>query len=155
MISFSAGSLSLIVSAVNVTTLTAGLVLIVVVTLWITGFLCLLNIALAVLFRKRHKKEVLSYYVAGGVELIIFVVALLVYIGVIATIPFHLPPGLPVNQAEIGAALALGIGLFPAAYWHRVNLSDLPNRIAEDGRTMKEHNAGVHVREGSHGEWMN
>src|SRR6266568_3764150 len=79
---------------------------------------------------------------------------LLVYLGIIATAPFHLVHGLPINQAEIGAALAIGIGLFPAAYWHRVNLSDLPSRIAQDGRTMKQQNAGRVHDISHHGEWM-
>lgn len=153
MISSFLGLLTL--AATTVPILPANLALIVVITLWITGFLCLLNIALAVIFRARKKKEVWSYYAACGVELVIFVLALLFYIGVIAVLPFHLPPGLPVNQGEIAAALAIGIGLFPAAYWHRVNLSDLPSRIAEDGRAMKEHEGGVHIRKGSPGEWMN
>jgi len=121
-------------------------------SLWMTGFLCLLNIALAVIYRKKVKKEVFSYYAAFIVELAIFAFALLIYIGVISSIPYHLPPGLPINRAGIGAALALGIGLFPAAYWHRINLSDLPGRIAQDGKVIKERSSGVHLPPG---EWMN
>src|SRR5260370_32873548 len=125
---------------------------IVPVALWSTGFLCALNVALALIFRKRPKREVLSYGIACGVELAIFAFALLFYLGVIAQVPYHLPPGLPFNRAQIGAALAIAIGLFPAAYWHRVNLSELPGRIAQDGKVMKHRNAGVHVPPG---EWMN
>jgi hypothetical protein len=153
--SFHTGSLSLILSDFSASTLPANLAVIVPLTLGITGFLCLLNIALAILFRKRHKQEVLTYYAACVVELLIFVVTLLIYIGVISTAPFHLLHGLPINQAEIGAALAIGVGLFPAAYWHRVNLSDLPARIAQDGREMKKQNAGRIHDISQHGEWMN
>jgi hypothetical protein len=136
------------------TKLSANLTLIVSVTLWITGFLCLLNIALAIFYRKRKKQEVLSYCASCVIELAIFVVALLFYTGTLTSVPFHLPPGLPFNEAEITAALAIGIGLFPAAYWHRVNLSELPERIAEDGRAMKENQGGVSVHKAP-GEWMN
>jgi hypothetical protein len=153
--SFNTGSLSLSQTTLRVSTLPANLAVIVPLTLGITGFLCLLNILLAILFRKRHKKEVLTYYAAFAIELAIFVVTLLVYLGTISTTPFHLMHGLPFNQAEIGAALAIGIGLFPAAYWHRVNLSDLPSRIAQDGRTMKQQNAGRIHDISQHGEWMN
>jgi fatty acid desaturase len=143
------------VFAANASGLPANLVLIVSITLWVTGLLCLLNVALAIVFRKRKWREVVSYYTACIIELLVFVLALLFMIGVIKSAPFHLPPDLPFNQGEIAAALAIGIGLFPAAYWHRVNLSDLPERIAEDGRTMKEHRAGVSVHNSLPGEWMN
>ncbi|GAC1356581.1 MAG: hypothetical protein NVS2B12_07670 [Ktedonobacteraceae bacterium] len=129
--------------------------LVVPIALWLAGFLCLLNIALAIIFRKNPLLEVVSYFAAGGVELLIFVLALLVSLGVISKLPFYLPPSLPINQAEIAAALAIGIGLFPAAYWHRINVSELPKRIAEDGKTMKTHQESVHVRSGKPGEWMN
>lgn len=155
MTSFSSGFLLANALATTSSGLSANLVLIVAITLWITGFLCILNISLAVFFRKRAGREVLSYCAACIIELAIFVCALLFFVGVLQRVPFHLPPGLPFNQGEIAAALAVGIGLFPAAYWHRVNLSDLPARIAEDGKAMKEHNAGVSVRKGKPGEWMN
>jgi hypothetical protein len=135
--------------------LPANLAVIVPLALGITGFLCMLNIGLAILYRKRQKQEVLTYYAAFGIELAIFVVTLLIYIGIISTTPFHLIHGLPINQAEIGTALAIGIGLFPAAYWHRVDLSDLPARIAQDGREMKKQNAGRVHDISHHGEWMN
>jgi hypothetical protein len=127
------------------------------VTLWITGFLCLLNIVLAILYRARKRKEVISYYAACLLELAVFVFALLFYLGVITQrqIPYPLPPKLPVNRAEIAAALAIGIGLFPAAFWHRINLSELPGRIAADGNTMKGRGAGVRVKQRGPGEWMN
>jgi hypothetical protein len=120
--------------------------------LGVTGFLCLLNILLAIVFRSNRRKEIFSYYAAFACELIVFIVALLVLLGVIAGSLFRLPQGLPFNQAEIGVALAIGIGLFPAAYWHRINLSELPKRIAEDGKTM---NDKVRVRDSMPGEWMN
>ncbi len=125
------------------------------IALWLAGFLCLLNIVLAILFRKNPRLEVTSYYVACGIEFVILVLILLVHIGIISKLPFYLPPSLPINQAEIAAALAIGIGLFPAAYWHRINVSELPKRIAEDGKTMKSHQDSVHVRSGKPGEWMN
>lgn len=126
------------------------------VSLWITGFLCLLNIGLAMFFRQQGKKEVITYYLACIFELLMFVLALLIQFDVItqARIPFHLPSGLPVNQAELAAALAVGIGLFPAAYWHRINLQDLPKRIAEDGKSFEANNARVRIRSGPN-EWMN
>src|SRR5436190_2645528 len=124
------------------------------ITLWITGFLCLLNIALAILYRTRKRKEVISYYTVCLLELAVFVFALLFYLGVITQrqIPYPLPPKLPVNRAEIGAALAIGIGLFPAAFWHRINLAELPSRIAADGSTMKAHDAGIRVKQRGPGE---
>jgi hypothetical protein len=127
------------------------------VTLWITGFLCLLNIGLAIFFRQRSKKEMFSYSLACIFELAIFALALLIQFDVITTaqVPFHLPAGLPVNQAELAAALAIGLGLFPAAYWHRINLSELPKRIAEDGKTFKTNQPGVKIRNSGPNEWMN
>jgi hypothetical protein len=62
---------------------------------------------------------------------------------------------LPVDRAQVGAALAIGIGLFPAAYWHRINISDLPRRISEDAKAMNKRTAGVRVRNSEPGEWMN
>lgn len=127
------------------------------VTLWITGFLCLLNIGLALFFRQQKRKEIITYYLACGFELVIFVLALLILFDVItsANLPLHLPSGLPINLAELATALAIGIGLFPAAYWHRINLSDLPKRIAEDGKTFKANSAGVRIRNSGPNEWMN
>ena len=121
--------------------------------LWISGFLCLLNIGLAIFFRKNRRLEVLSYYAALIFQLALFIAALLAMLHVISGSFFRLPNKLPFNQAEIGAILAIGIGLFPAAYWHRINLSELPKRIAEDGKAMKETN--VRVRNSTPGEWMN
>jgi hypothetical protein len=127
----------------------------IIVILWMSGFLCVLNIALAVVFRKRPLKEVWSYYAACGVELALFVFALLLHFSIIPHIPYHLPSNSPITRADIGAALALSIGLFPAAYWHRTNVSDLPGRIAQDAQTVKDRGGGVHVRRSSPGEWMN
>lgn len=126
------------------------------ITLWITGFLCFLNIILAFFFRKQHRKEVISYYVVCTVEMFIFAFAVLFYLGVItrSQIPYPLPPKLPINRAEIAAALAIGIGLFPAAYWHSINLSELPGRIAEDGKMLKNREESIHIKRGP-GEWMN
>jgi hypothetical protein len=125
------------------------------VSLWITGFLCLLNIVLAIFYRTRNKKEVISYYTACLLELAVFVFALLFCLGVItqSQVPYPLPPGLSVNRAEIAAALAIGVGLFPAVLWHGINLSELPKRIAEDGKTLKGQSAGVRVKRPE--EWVN
>jgi len=126
------------------------------VTLCITGFLCFLNILLAFFFRKRHKKEIVSYYIVCGVEMAIFAFAILFYFGVItkSQIPYPLPPKLPINRAEIAAALAIGIGLFPAAYWHSINLSELPGRIAEDGKMLRNREESIRIRS-KPGGWMN
>ena len=123
-------------------------------TLGITGFLCVLNGFFAAMFRKRHIREMLSYLVAGLLELAIFGVALALRFGILTTIPYHLPPGLPFNRAEIGAALAVGIGLLPAAYWHRTSATRLRVRIAEDAKIIKEHDS-VHVRTNTSEDWMN
>jgi hypothetical protein len=136
-------------------TLSDRLSLLIAITLWISGFLFILNIGLAVFYRQRMKREVLSYYLSCSLELAIFVFALLIHFGVITQVPYHLPPGLSVNRAEIGAALAIGIGLFPAAFWHRINVSDLPERIAKDAQVMKDRDGGVHIRKNAPGEWMN
>jgi hypothetical protein len=126
------------------------------ITLWITGFLCFLNIILALFFRKRHKKEVISYYTVCAVEMVIFAFAVLFYLGVItrSQIPYPLPPKLPINRAEIAAALAIGIGLFPAGYWHSINLSELPGRIAEDGKMLRNREGSIRINRAP-GEWMN
>ncbi|GCE25700.1 hypothetical protein KDA_11840 [Dictyobacter alpinus] len=126
------------------------------VVLWVTGFLCLLNIGLAIFYRRNKRIEILSYYGACAFELLLFIGALLVMLHVISQSLFRLPQGLPINQAEIGVALAIGLGLFPAAYWHRINLSELPKRINEDGKNMNEAQARVRIRDRSiPGEWMN
>ncbi len=126
------------------------------ITLWVTGFLCLLNVGLAILYRQRQAKEVASYYAVFAFELIIFVFALLLRIGVITHVPFPLPPGLPFNRAEIGATIAIGVGLFPATFWHRTSFSDVGARMAEDAKTMKDRDGGVKIgRKNAPGEWMN
>ena len=125
-------------------------------TLWITGFLCFLNIGLAILYRGRQAKEVASYYAVFAFELVIFVFALLLHMGVITHVPFPLPPNLPINRAEIGAALAIGVGLFPATFWHRTSFSDIGARMAEDAKVMKDRDGGVKIgRKSAPGEWMN
>jgi hypothetical protein len=115
-----------------------------------------LNVLLALFFRKRNKKEVISYYTVCVVEMAIFAFAILFYFGMItrAQIPYPLPPRLPINRAEIAAALAIGIGLFPAAYWHSINLSELPSRIAEDGKALRNREGSIHINRAP-GEWMN
>jgi len=141
-------------SSVNKTFLTFGNMI--TATLWITGFLCLLNIGLAILYRGRQTKEIASYYAAFTFELIIFVFALLLHIGSITHVPFPLPPGLPFNRAEIGATIAVGIGLFPATFWHRTSFSEVGVRMAEDAKTMKDRDGGVKIGpKHTPGEWMN
>ena len=127
----------------------------VTLVIWVAAFLCLLNIFLAIIYRNKPLRERVTYYLACLFELVVFVLALLLTLHVTSVI-YHLPPGLPINQAEIGAALTIGIGLFPAAYWHRVNLAELPKRIAADSATMKDAEANVQIRKSSApGEWMN
>lgn len=133
----------------------ANVINLVLVTLWVTGFLCLLNIGLAILFRKNTPRELVSYYIVCVVELAIFVFVLLFHLGVIKQIPYHLPPGLPFDRAEIGATLAIGLGLFPAAYWHRMTLSDLGTRMEADAKIIRERDGGVRIRENGPGGWMN
>ncbi len=124
-------------------------------TLVITGFLCVLNVAFAVMFRKRRIREILSYIAVGLLELGIFVLASLLRFGILTHIPYDLPPGLPFNRAEIGAAIAIGIGLFPAAYWHRTSVSQVRERMAHDAHVLKQQDDGVRVRSNAPGEWMN
>ena len=124
-------------------------------TLVITGFLFILNVVFAVIFRKRHLTEVLSYIAASLLESGFFVFTLLLRLGVLSHIPYHLPPHLPFNRAEIGAAIAIGVGLFPAAYWHRTSVSQMRERMANDAKVLKERDGGVHVRSTAPGEWMN
>ncbi len=129
--------------------------LLISLTLWISLFLCLLNIALAIVFRKRQTWELVSYGTACVVELAVFVFALLLHLTLITKVPYHLPPGLPFDRTQIGAALTIAAGLFPAAYWHRINVSDLPKRIADDAKVIKDRDGGVRVRSDAPGEWMN
>ncbi len=124
-------------------------------TLVITGFLCVLNVAFAVMFRKRRITEILSYIAVGLLELGIFVFALLLRLGILTHVPYELPPGLPFNRAEIGAAIAIGIGLFPAAYWHRTSVSQVRERMAHDAHVLKQQDSSVRVRSNAPGEWMN
>lgn len=129
--------------------------LLITVTLWITGFLMLLNIVCAIVFRGRRPVEMLFYVAAALIELGIFLFALLLRLGILTHIPYHLPPGLPFDLAEIGAAIAVGIGLFPVSFWHRTSATQLRARIAKDAQDMHNHQAGVHVRSNAPGEWMN
>ena len=124
-------------------------------TLVITSFLCILNIAFAIVFRKRHLTEILSYIAASLLELGFFVFTLLLRLGILTHIPYHLPPHLPFDRAEIGAAISIGVGLFPAAYWHRTSISQVRERMAKDAQVLKERDGGVHIRGNAPGEWMN
>lgn len=127
--------------------------ILITVILVVSGFLCILNAALAVAFRKRRISEVLSYVAAGLIELVIFAAVLALRVGILKSIPFHLPPGLSFNRAEIGAPLTLGLGLFPAAYWHRTSLAQLRARMARDAQVMHERDGGVRIK--TPGEWIN
>ena len=127
----------------------------VTLTLWITGFLVLLNVVCAILFRRRRPLELFFYVAAAVLELGIFVLALLFHLGVLTHLPYHLPPGLPFDLAEIGAAIAVGIGLFPVSFWHRASAAQLRARIAKDAQDMQQHQGTVRVRSNAPGEWMN
>jgi len=129
--------------------------ILVTVMIFVAALLFLFNLALTIAFRKRRTAEIVSYVTAGLIELAIFVFVLLLQIGVLTHVPLHLPPGLPVNRAEIGGTLALAIGLFPAAYWHRTTMSQLRQRMAEDARVIKSREGGVRVRSNAPGEWLN
>jgi hypothetical protein len=85
----------------------------------------------------------------------LFAFTLMLRLGILRHIPFHLPPGLPFNRAQIGATLAIAIGLFPAAYWHRTSLAQLRQRMARDAKVMQQRKSGVQVRGNVPGEWMN
>jgi hypothetical protein len=127
----------------------------VTVVLIATAFLFLLNFALAIAFRKKRPVEVLSFVGAGLIEVAIFAFALLLRIGALTHVPFSLPAGLPINRAEIGGTLALAIGLFPAAYWHRMSMSQLRQRMADDAKVIKNREGGVRIRSNAPGEWLN
>jgi hypothetical protein len=120
-----------------------------------TGLLCILNIAFAIVYRKRRTAELLSYIAAIVIEAGLFVFTLLLRLGILTHIPYHLPPHLPFNRAEIGTAIAIGVGLFPAAYWHRTTISQMRERMAKDAQVLKERDGGVHIRNNAPGEWMN
>ena len=124
-------------------------------TLVITALLCILNITFALVYRKRSRVEFLSYIAATLIESGLFVFTLLLRLGILTHIPFHLPPHLPFNRAEIGTAIAIGVGLFPAAYWHRTSISQVRERMAKDAQVLKERDGGVHIRSNAPGEWMN
>ena len=129
--------------------------MLILLTVGITGFLCILNAIFAIAFRKRRKREVLSYLTACLIELAIFGVALAIRLGSLTSIPYHLPPGLAFNRAEIGAALAIGIGLLPAAYWNRTSVSKIRRKIARDAKAHSAGNSGVRVHSNAPGDWMN
>src|SRR5260370_20876271 len=87
----------------------------IILTLVITGLLCVLNAIFAVIFRKRNIVEILSYTIVGLLQLGLFVFTLLLRLDILTHIPFHLPLFLPFNLADIGAAISFAIGLFPPA----------------------------------------
>lgn len=130
-----------------------GTPLLIAVTLWITGFLCMLNSACAFYFRKKRSIEVVTYVTAGLIELGIFVFALLLHLGILRHIPYHLPSSMPINRSEIGAAIAVGIGLFPVAYWHRSSSRHIRELMAKEALETHTREAAVRVR--APGEWMN
>ena len=129
--------------------------ILIVVTLVLTIFLCALNGILAMIFRHRRATEIITYAVAGVIELGLFVFTLMVRIGILRHVPYHLPPGLPFNRAEIGATVTIAVGLFPAAYWHRTSVAQIRRRIAQDAQVMKQREGSVHMRSNVPGEWMN
>lgn len=122
---------------------------------WITGFLFLLNCACAFIFRRKRLVELSSYLAAALVELGIFIFVLLLQFSILKQVPYHLPPGLPVNRAEIGSALAIGLGLFPVAYWHRSSSKHIREMMAKEAQEMRAREASVRVRSNAPGEWMN
>jgi len=124
-------------------------------TLGVTMFLCLLNVGFAVTFRKRIKAEMLSYIAVSILELAFFSFVLIVRLGILHSIPLRFPAHLPVTRTEIGATLAIGIGLFPAAYWHRTSATQIRAKMAADAKIIKEQDGGVHVRNHVPGEWLN
>lgn len=125
------------------------------VTLLGTAFLFLLNAAFAVVFRKRRMVEVLSFSAASLLELVLFVFVLLLRLRILTQVPLALPAHLPVSRAELGGTLALAIGLFPAAYWHRMSMSQLRQRMADDAKVIRNHEGGVRIRSNAPGEWLN
>ncbi len=129
--------------------------LFITLTLVITSLLCLLNIVFAIIYRKRRTAELLSYIAAIVIEAAMFVFTLLLRLGILTHIPYHLPPHLPFNRAEIGTAIAIGVGLFPGAYWHRTSISQVRERMEKDAQVLKERDGGVHIRSNAPGEWMN
>ncbi|HVU69092.1 MAG TPA: hypothetical protein VHD63_18320 [Ktedonobacteraceae bacterium] len=126
-----------------------------VVVLFVAAFLFLLNLALAIVSRKRRPIVLLSFCAASLIELAIFIFVLLLRIGVLTHVPLALPSGLPFNRSEIGATLALAIGLFPAAYWQRMSMSQLRQRMADDAKVIKNREGGVRIRSNAPGEWLN
>ena len=126
------------------------------VSIGITIFLCLLNAVFTFAFRKRSKREVFSYIVVSVIELIAFAFVLILRLRLLH-IPLRFPDHLPVTRTEIGAALAVGIGLFPAAYWHRTSAAQIRARMAQDAKVIKEQDGGVRVRSSNSvpGEWLN
>src|SRR5215469_8610752 len=82
----------------------------VTIMLFITAFLFILNAAFAIAFRKRRFLEVLSFIIACLLELGIFSFLLILNLRLLTHIPLNLPPGLPINRAEIGSTIALAIG---------------------------------------------
>ena len=120
-----------------------------------TILLVLLNVAFAVIFRKKRRGESISYVVVALLEMGIFVFVLALRLRLLSAVPYHLPRGLPFSRAELGAAIAIGVGLFPAAYWHRTSTAQLRARLEADAKMLKEQEKSVRVRSSAPGEWMN
>ena len=97
----------------------------------------------------------LTYLGVGLLELLIFAFTLALRLGILHSIPLHLPPHLPFNRTEIGATIAIALGLLPDAYWHRTSASQIRARMSEDARVIKEQDGGVRIRSNAPGEWMN
>ena len=129
--------------------------IVVTTMIFVTAFLFLLNLALAIACRKRHTIEILSYVAASLIQLAIFVFLLLLRIGILTHVPFTLPSSLPIDRTELGGPLALAIGLIPAAYWHRTSMSQLRQRMADDAKVIKNREGGVRIRSNAPGEWLN
>ena len=123
--------------------------------IFVAAFLFLLNLALAIAFRKRGTLEVLSYVAASLIQLAICVFVLLLHVGILTHVPLTLPASMPIDRTELGGSLALAIGLFPAAYWHRMSMSQLRQRMADDAKVIKNREGGVRIRSNAPGEWLN
>lgn len=139
-------------SSQGLSSLTSTLV---TVVLFVTAFLFVLNLVLAIAARKRPARVVLSFSAAALLELAIFIFVLLLRVGVLTHVPLPLPSGLPFNRSELGGTLALAIGLFPAAYWQRTTMSELRQRMADDAKVIKNREGGVRIRSNAPGEWLN
>jgi hypothetical protein len=152
IISLAASDAAHLANSQALSSLTSTLV---TVVLFVTAFLFLLNLTLAIVSRKRPALVILSFVAASLLELAICIFVLLLRVGVLTHVPLALPSGLPFNRSEMGGTLALAIGLFPAAYWQRTSMSQLRQRMADDAKVIKNREGGVRVRSNAPGEWLN